>query len=489
MTRPGELAIVLHTHMPYVEGGAPWPPPTVAAYMQAHGVDFRTALANTPNRPYPEGFGTWPFGEEWLWEAIATSYLPLLDVLDRGQLTLSMTPVLCDQLEAPGAMERCIKFLREVRPESHERDIRGFRSVGASGQAAELERSAAEYVSAAAKLEEIDKGMLQALAPHVTWTSSATHAVLPLLATDAGIELQVRTGIESHRRRFGRWEGGFWLPECGHAPWLHPLLEDAGVRSTCVELTDLYGVGAAEHLRPLETAAGALLWPIDRATMRLVWSDDGYPADPAYRDYHALTTHHHRAWANSGEPYDHAAALDRTREHARHFVATAKSRVAGGGVSVCALDTELLGHWWYEGVAWLGAVVEEAGIQDLTLTTLEDAATRHQPAPAGELPVTTWGEGRDLRTWSAPLVAEMAWRARSGEIDALGGTVPTDRALRELLALQSSDWAFLATKASAGDYPAQRAHAHALALRAAMSGGLEPQLRNLAPHLAPPSRR
>ena len=45
----GALAIVLHTHMPYVEG-----------------------------------FGTWPFGEEWLWEAIAGSYLPLLELLDAG---------------------------------------------------------------------------------------------------------------------------------------------------------------------------------------------------------------------------------------------------------------------------------------------------------------------------------------------------------------------------------------------------------------------
>ena len=45
----GRLAIVLHSHLPYVEG-----------------------------------FGTWPFGEEWLWEAIATSYLPLLEVLRGG---------------------------------------------------------------------------------------------------------------------------------------------------------------------------------------------------------------------------------------------------------------------------------------------------------------------------------------------------------------------------------------------------------------------
>ncbi|HEX2085497.1 MAG TPA: hypothetical protein VHF89_07435, partial [Solirubrobacteraceae bacterium] len=57
--------------------------------------------------PYVEGYGSWPFGEEWLWEAMATSYLPLLDVLDAApELTLSLTPVLCDQLEAPGVGER-----------------------------------------------------------------------------------------------------------------------------------------------------------------------------------------------------------------------------------------------------------------------------------------------------------------------------------------------------------------------------------------------
>ena len=53
--------------------------------------------------PYVEGFGTWPFGEEWLWEAIAGCYLPLLDLLDEGApLTLSLTPVLCDQLKRRG---------------------------------------------------------------------------------------------------------------------------------------------------------------------------------------------------------------------------------------------------------------------------------------------------------------------------------------------------------------------------------------------------
>ena len=85
----------------------------------------RVSIVLHTHMPYVEGFGTWPFGEEWLWEAIAASYLPLLDVLDRhpGKVTLCITPVLADQLEAPGALERCLAFLREVRPASHALDL------------------------------------------------------------------------------------------------------------------------------------------------------------------------------------------------------------------------------------------------------------------------------------------------------------------------------------------------------------------------------
>ena len=67
--------------------------------------DGRLAILLHSHMPYVEGFGTWPFGEEWLWEAIATSYLPLLALLEGGApVTLSLTPVLCDQLQAPGAI-------------------------------------------------------------------------------------------------------------------------------------------------------------------------------------------------------------------------------------------------------------------------------------------------------------------------------------------------------------------------------------------------
>jgi 1,4-alpha-glucan branching enzyme len=460
---PGELAIVLHTHMPYVEG-----------------------------------FGTWPFGEEWLWEAIATSYLPLLDVLDGCEgpapLTLSLTPVLCDQLAHPGAIARCEAFLRGIRPESHRRDAAQLRDEGEPDLAVELERSAAEYAACADRLAALEggdgPGLLGALGAHATWTSSASHAVLPLIATDGGLTLQLRTGIASHRRRAGRWKGGLWLPECAHAPWLAPALEGAGVRATCVELTTRLGLGDRRHLTPLAPDEGPVLWPIDRLTIDRVWGAGGYPSHPVYRDYHRYTTHRHRVWGIDGAPYDHAAAIAQARSDAAAFVAAVRERVSGGGVCVCALDTELLGHWWYEGIGWLAEVLVQAEVQGLALTTLDDALERHPPAavPAEAVSphATSWGEGGDLRTWSGPRAAPFARRARAAEL-ALArrrGPVP-ERALRELLALQASDWAFLHHGDLSGPYPEQRAAGHAAALSAALveDPATAGPLRGLAPWL------
>jgi len=465
-TDRGELALVLHTHMPYVEG-----------------------------------YGTWPFGEEWLWEAIATCYLPLLDVLDGApdRLTLSLTPVLCDQLAADGVAERFARFLREVRRETHAIDVAGCRAAGCEDYARELERAAEDYERALARVEALDGDLLGALAPHARWTSAATHAVLPLLATDAGVRLQVESGIAAHRARFGAWAGGFWLPECAHAPWLDPLLEEAGVRAVCVDLTDVLGRGAPAQLAPIASADGPLLVPIDRATLELVWSPQGYPSHPVYRDYHAFTVHHHRVWGNDGATYDHAAALAQARADAADFVARAIARLEQGAaalgrpaLAVCALDTELLGHWWYEGIAWLAAVLEEAERQGLALAPLDEALARHAPVPlatalaaadpaprvaadvrAGRLPTTTWGTPRDLSTWDGPQVAELAWRARDAELrtllDSAGGRRPSPHALRELLLLQSSDWAFQVTRGLAGDYPRERAAGHRAALDAALA--------------------
>ncbi len=435
MTR---LSIVLHTHMPYVEG-----------------------------------FGTWPFGEEWLWEAVATSYLPLLDVLDEhpGRVTLSLTPVLCDQLEAPGALDRCLDFLREVRPASHALDLEDADAA----VAASLERSAAAYAAAADALERRGD-LVAAFREHAGWTSAATHALLPLLATGTGVRLQLRTGIAAHRERFGEWGGGLWLPECAHAPWLDDLLEEAGVRVTCVDWTDVLGLGPQA---PRVTRAGVVLAPLDREAIELVWHPNGYPSRAPYLDTHNLTERRHRAWAVDGSVYDPGRAAEQVAADAEHFVECVAAR---GGPSVVALDTELLGHFWPEGVDWLRAVIEACERRGLELVPPGEGATEAAPENPG---ITSWGEGRDLRTWSAPGAGGLAWVQRAAELRAFAGRGrPSDRALRELMALQSSDWAFLVSAGTAGDYPRERAERHRALFEAALSDPeIVPSLRHLAPYL------
>ena len=90
MTPSGSLCLLLHSHMPYVEG-----------------------------------FGTWPFGEEWLFEAAASSYVPLFEVLEEAPVTLTVTPVLADQLEAirdGDAGERYAAFAGDLRALVHNDD-------------------------------------------------------------------------------------------------------------------------------------------------------------------------------------------------------------------------------------------------------------------------------------------------------------------------------------------------------------------------------
>jgi 1,4-alpha-glucan branching enzyme len=476
----GSLALVLHSHMPYVEG-----------------------------------FGTWPFGEEWLWEATASVYLPLVDLLAESQapLTLGVTPVLADQLELlpAAAGDRLIEFIRGPRAQVHAEDAAGLRRGGEHELAAEVDRAWSEYERAAEIMERGEgRELLSRLTalerdtPVELWTSSATHAVLPLLASDAGLRLQLDAGVASHERRFGGFGGGLWLPECGYSPGLERELADVGVKVTCVDQTATNGLGSLDNLEPVLTPTGVVAVPIDWQTIQLVWNGlTGYPATDCYRDYHRRTTHDLRPWNIGGGPYRPDEAAAQAREHAREFVGHVIERLdryaterGRPGVLCFALDTELLGHWWYEGQIWLREVLREAGEQGLGLTTVSEAVERVEPV-ARELHASSWGTEKDFSTWDSPAVADVAFAARTAELRTVaaagagaGSPDALRRAARELMALQSSDWAFQITGRLSADYPEQRLAAHTAALDACLEALRDstlvppaPALRNLAPDL------
>jgi 1,4-alpha-glucan branching enzyme len=457
----GDLAIVLHSHMPYVEG-----------------------------------FGTYPFGEEWLFDAVIRSYLPVLEVAE--QLTMTVTPVLADQLEDRQVAERLRKFLVEWRIGAAEADMKQVPAECRDACEAELAR----YRHALALLDALGGDPLRAFQDAVRdgrvalAASAATHAVLPLLATRAGLRLQVDSGIRSHRRRFG-WDGGFWLPECAYAPGLEHRLEEHGVRWLCVDQS-AHGEDPLEALTPVATGAGPVALPIDWEAIQWLWSLDGYPSDPTYAQFAGKSLRGLRLWKVGGGAYDPVAAETAARRQAEEFLTAVRTRLhrfaterGRRGLLVFAIDTELLGHWWSEGAAWLREVLAGAAAAGVRLLTVPQALAEHEPVKR-PLAASTWGEEKDLRTWDSPQVADLASAARRLELRLLralaqGLRGPAAlRAARELLAVQASDWAFLDKRGQAGDYPFRRTTDHAEAMLEAIdsAAGSEPGMRALAPDLS-----
>ncbi|MGE5408691.1 MAG: 1,4-alpha-glucan branching protein domain-containing protein [Syntrophothermus sp.] len=456
----GDLAIVLHSHMPYVEG-----------------------------------FGTYPFGEEWLFDAVIRSYLPVLEVA--RDVTLTVTPVLADQLEDEGARTRLREFLLRWRIGAAEADLGEVPGECRPAVEAELARC-----RRALELLDADGG--DPLAPFARAAaegrvalaaSSATHAILPLLATRAGMRLQIDAGIRSHRRRFG-WDGGFWLPECAYAPGLEWSLAEHGVRWFCVDQSAHEAPLAA--LVPIATEAGPAALPIDWEAVAWLWALDGYPSDPAHAEFAGKSLRGVRIWRIGGGAYDPGTAVATARRQAGEFLDAVAARLRRfaaerrrRGLIVFAIDTELLGHWWLEGPVWLEAVIAGAAAAGVRLLTVPRALAEHEAAPRPLL-ASTWGEEKDFRTWDSPRVADLAWGARRLELRllrALGAGLrgaAAERAARELLAVQASDWAFLDGRGQAGDYAYRRATDHAQALLEALDSDhdTDPRMRSLAPDLS-----
>jgi 1,4-alpha-glucan branching enzyme len=445
--------------------------------------------------PYVEGFGTYPFGEEWLFDAVVRSYLPVLEVA--RDVTLTVTPVLADQLEDAGAAERLRRFLVDWRIGAAEADLGDIAPEERPACAAERDRyrHALELLDAAGGDPLVPFQRAAAEGRVALAASAATHALLPLVATDAGLRLQLDAGIRSHRRRFD-WDGGFWLPECAYDPGLEWSLGREGVEWFCVDQSRHEESPAA--LRPVATEAGPVALPIDWEAISWLWDLSGYPSDPAYAQFDGKSLRGIRLWKIAGGAYDPEAGAAAARRQAGEFLARIAARLRDytaergrRGLITFAIDTELLGHWWSEGPLWLAAVLEGAEEAGVRLVTVPQALEDHEPERR-PLHRSSWGEEKDLSTWDSPPVADLAWATRRLElrlVRAVRSGLRDGRAARgarELLAAQASDWAFLDRRGQAGDYAWQRATDHSRALYEAIGcdRDIDSRMRSLAPDLS-----
>ena len=476
-TTIGNLAFILHAHLPWVRQSA--------------------------HTRYLE--------ESWLHEAIAECYLPLLHVL-RGwardgvpaRITVSLSPTLVAMLDDPLLRGRFARRLEEMEALGEQERFRtGW--LGEFKEAAEFHADRVEQLAglyreirgdiAGAFADLAKAGVVELI------TTSATHALLPFLLDQPGsLRAQIVTGVNAFRGRFGFKPAGFWVPECAYAPALETALKAGGVRWFVLET---HGLNAAEPrppfspLTPALTPSGLGVMARDPESAHQVWSrQGGYPGDPAYREFYrdvgfdldldyvepclpapkvrgftGFKYHRVTGATNEKQPYRRVEALAKVQGHAEHFIASRLQQLDAARQAGCPAplvtapyDAELFGHWWFEGPEFLDAVARTA-MRDgrLKLVTPTDHLQTGPELPVVQPAASSWGEGGDWRLW---LNSSNAWiqeellaadRAMSRIVaTCVAADELVERALRqmtrELLLAQASDWPFMQRTGTNSDF-------------------------------------
>jgi len=486
MTKPaGFLAVILHAHLPFVR------------------------------HPEHERF----LEEEWLFEALTESYIPLLRMLQRllgenipVKIAMSVTPTLCAMLQDELLRQRYLEHLDRLiaLAESECERNRGDSAVLPLSQYyrdffLETRRTYCEEWNCdlLALLRQLrGGGSIEIIA------SAATHGLLPILQqTSSAANAQIILGCDSYRETFGGEPLGFWLPECAYAPGIDQLLQKQNIRWFVVDAHALEHAQPAARrgtFAPCYTPAGPAAFARDLQASRQVWSAEaGYPGHSAYRDFYRdigfdlpaeklspFAPHgpkftgikYHRVTGRDQPKklYHRAAAELTARQHARHFVeqrlADIESIAADDWHPIVTIpfDAELFGHWWFEGPLFLEQVlrtVAEAHDQ-IALTTPAEFLAYNPTQQVTQPGASSWGDKGFLGvwldqkcTWIYPhlqtATRRMTALAKKHEANAPPKIERTLRqAGRELLLSQASDWPFLIRNETAKEYAGQRVADH-----------------------------
>jgi 1,4-alpha-glucan branching enzyme len=485
----GYLALVLHSHLPFVR------------------------------HPEHDRF----LEEDWLYEAITETYIPLINVFDGlvndnvdFRITMSLTPTLIAMLTDPLLQQRYARHIarlielaeKEVHRTANQPEFNPiahmYLGMFKNARYVFEEQYGRNLVAAFKKFQDLGKVEII--------TCAATHGFLPLMPNQKAVRAQIMVAVEQHTKHLGMPPKGIWLPECGYYEGLDEILHEAGIRYF---FTDSHGVFHASPrpkygvYAPIYCKSGVAAFGRDLESSKQVWSSvEGYPGDYNYRefyrdvgfdlDYEYIKPYLHsdgvrvhlgmKYYKITGEsdhkdPYIRQWALDRAAAHAGNFLFNREKQVEWLSgifndrkpIIVAPYDAELYGHWWFEGPDWINFLIRKAVFDQTTvrLITPSEYLAENPRCQISTPSMSSWGYKGYAEVW---LDGSNDWLYRhlhkaADRMVELAGSFPhaeglqrraLNQAARELLLAQSSDWAFILKTGSHVEYAVKRTRDHVL---------------------------
>ena len=457
----GNLAIVLHAHLPYVRSEEPG-----------------------------------SLEEDWFFQALVECYLPLLETLEEAsrsndqapKITIGLSPTLLSLLEdevLKNRFKQWVEVRLEVLSSLQTDNIKAALHLTdhLNFQLESWNRCQGDLIGRFDKLQTTE--VIDIL------TCAATHGYLPLLREQSeAVRAQLKTAVREHKRLFTNSPLGIWLPECAYYEGLDKIMAEADLRYAVLDGHGLlnadprprYGLYA-----PICTKNGVAFFGRDSESTLPVWSArDGYPGNPNYREFHRdlgwdlsieklkkiginekrplgiklfKISSKHTPLENK-QQYDPQAAQESLEKDAEHYLKERKNQLLKLEKSmkiepllIAPFDAELFGHWWFEGPKFLSQLFIKSKKEGIKLITLKESLQLKNQIQLCDPSPSSWGQGGFHNYWldesNAWIVHQ--WSKAGGEMVRIcsegikqeSNIKIIKQAARELLLSQSSDWSFI----------------------------------------------
>lgn len=484
-SKDGYISLILHSHLPYVRH-----------------IDKDDALE-----------------ERWLLEAMIECYLPLiqsfLNLKKEGvdfKITLSLTPTLLEMLNDEYLNDKFLNHMKnmiklttlEIKRTKEEKDVNKLGKFYNKRYKELLEIYKKYDCNIINAFKAFDKSKNLEII-----TSSATHAILPFMETNIeALYAQIEQGVKTYTKYIGHAPKGIWLPECAYTYSIDKVLKDLGIEYFILEDKGIKYASPYpkfENHSPLSTLNGIFAFGRDIEASSQIWSSQyGYPGDINYREFYRDIAYtmpldyiapfiqkdgiridtgikYNKITGNTEEKgiYDRDIALEVSDNQASHFCSSRYDQIkylsslAQDPIVVCAFDTELFGHWWFEGPDFLKGFMKKSSEEwaNYSLTTPSEYLKKIKEVQISSPNPGSWGENSDFSVWLNmknhwiyrdvhELEIKMVEVAEKNKLPRALKKRALNQLARELMLLESSDWAFIIKNESTVKYALGRIKDH-----------------------------